>query len=185
MTTITHLTTAELDVGLDHIRQAPKDTGILELIVRRPLTEEREILEEGELDLVEGLVGNNWGARGYSMTDDGDAHPEMQLNIMNTRAIAHIAQDKDRWQLAGDQLFIDMDISEHNMPPGTRLSLGTAIIEVTAIPHNGCKKFVARFGLDAVKWVNSEEGKKLHLRGINAKVVQAGSISAGDTVNKV
>ena len=139
MTTITHLTTAELDVGLDHIRQAPKDTGILELIVRRPLTEEREILEEGELDLVEGLVGDNWGPRGSSMTDDGDAHPEMQLNIMNTRAIAHIAQDKDRWQLAGDQLFIDMDISEHNMPPGTRLSLGTAIIEVTAIPHNGCR----------------------------------------------
>ena len=104
---------------------------------------------------------------------------------MNTRAIAHIAQDKDRWQLAGDQLFIDMDISEHNMPPGTRLSLGTAIIEITAIPHNGCKKFVARFGLDAMQWVNSEEGKKLHLRGINAKVVQAGSISAGDTVNKV
>ena len=94
------------------------------------------------------------------MTDDGNAHPEMQLNIMNTRAIAHIAQDKDRWQLAGDQLFIDMDISEHNMPPGTRLSLGTAIIEVTAIPHNGCKKFVARFGLDAMTWVNSEEGKK-------------------------
>ena len=185
MTTITHLTTAELDVGLDHIRQAPKDTGILELIVRRPLTEQREILEEGELDLVEGLVGDNWGARGSSMTADGAGHPEMQRTIMNTRAIAHIAQDKDRWQLAGDQLFIDMDISEHNMPPGTRLSLGTAIIEVTAIPHKGCKKFVARFGLDAMKWVNSEEGKKLHLRGINAKVVQAGNISAGDTVNKV
>ena len=185
MTTITHLTTAELDVGLDHIRQAPKDTGILELIVRRPLTGQREILEEGELDLVEGLVGDNWGARGSSMTNDGNAHSEMQLNIMNARAISHIAQDKDRWQLAGDQLFIDMDISEHNMPPGTRLSLGTAIIKVTAIPHNGCKKFVARFGLDAMKWVNSEEGKKLHLRGINAKVVQAGSISAGDTVNKV
>ena len=185
MTTITHLTTAELDVGLDHIRQAPKDTGILELIVRRPLTGQREILEEGELDLVEGLVGDNWGARGSSMTNDGNAHSEMQLNIMNARAISHIAQDKDRWQLAGDQLFIDMDISEHNMPPGTRLSLGTAIIKVTAIPHNGCKKFVARFGLDAMKWVNSEEGKKLHLRGINAKVVQAGSISAGDTVNKI
>ncbi len=185
MTTITHLTIAELDAGLDHIRQAPKDTGMLELIVRRPLTEEREILEEGELDLQEGLVGDNWDARGSSMTDDGNAHPEMQLNIMNARTIAHIAQDKDRWQLAGDQLFIDMDISEHNMPPGTRLSLGAAIIEVTAIPHNGCKKFVARFGLDAMTWVNSEEGKKLHLRGINAKVVQAGTISTGDTVNKV
>lgn len=185
MTVITHLTTAELDAGLDHIRQAPKDTGVLELIVRRPVSEERELLEEGELDIQAGLVGDNWGTRGSSMTDDGSSHPEMQLNIMNARAIAHIAQDKERWQLAGDQLYIDMDISEENMPPGTRLSLGTAIIEVTAIPHPGCKKFVARFGLDAMKWVNSDEGKRLHLRGINAKVVQSGTINTGDTVTKI
>ena len=185
MSVITHLTTAELDAGLEHIRQAPKDQGVLELIVRRPVSEEREILETGELDTEEGLVGDNWSTRGSSLTDDGNAHPEMQLNIMNARAIAHMAQDKERWQLAGDQLYIDMDISEDNTPPGTRLSLGTAIVEVTAMPHPGCKKFVARFGLDAMKWVNSDEGKKLHLRGINAKVVQSGSISAGDTVEKI
>lgn len=184
MTTITHLTMEELDTGLDHIRQAPKDEGVLELIVRRPETEEREVLEEGELDVKEGLVGDNWGRRGSSMTEDGTSHPEMQLNIMNARAIAHIAQDRERWHLAGDQLFIDMDISEKNMPPGTQLSMGTAIIEVTPIPHNGCKKFVARFGLDAMKWVNSEAGKELHLRGINAKVVQPGTIRTGDTVKK-
>lgn len=185
MTVITHLTMAELNTGLDHIRQAPVDEGVLELIVRRPETEEREVLEEGELDLKEGLVGDNWGTRGSSMSDDGKAHPEMQLNIMNARSIAHIAQDRERWQLAGDQLFIDMDISADNMPPGTRLQLGTAIIEITAIPHNGCKKFTERFGMDAMKWVNSEVGKQLHLRGINAKVVQPGTMRPGDTVKKI
>ena len=185
MTVITHLTMEELDAGLEHIRQAPVDEGVLELIVRRPDTGKREMLEQGELDLTAGLVGDNWNTRGSAKTEDGTGHPEMQINIMNARAIAHIAQDKERWQLAGDQLFIDMDISEENMPPGTQLSLGTAIIEITAVPHPGCKKFVERYGIDAMEWVNSDEGKALHLRGINAKVVQPGTIRAGDTVTKV
>jgi MOSC domain-containing protein YiiM len=153
--------------------------------VRRPQTEVREILAEGELDLEEGLVGDNWRNRGSSGTADGSAHPEMQLNIMNARAIALIAQSEERWQLAGDQLFVDLDLSEENLPPGTRLSIGTAVIEVTPVPHNGCKKFVSRFGLDAMLFVNSPLGKQLHLRGINARVVQPGVIRAGDLVKKL
>ena len=180
MTAITHLTKAELEAGLDKIRQAPKDEGVLDMIVRRPRTNEREILAMAELDLEEGLVGDNWRTRGSSRTDDGHSHPEMQLNIMNSRAIALVAQRKDRWQLAGDQLLIDMDLSAENMPPGTQLSIGSAIIEVTAQPHNGCKKFTERFGLEAMKFVNSPLGKQLHLRGINARVVRAGVIHAGD-----
>jgi hypothetical protein len=185
MTTIAHLTMEELDAGLEHIRRAPKDQGVLELIVRRPVTREREVLTKGQLDLAEGLVGDNWSTRGSSMTDHDEGHPEMQLNIMNARSIAHIAQDRECWPLAGDQLYIDMDISEDNMPPGTRLQLGSAIVEVTPVPHNGCKKFSERFGIDAMKWVNSNVGKQLHLRGINAKVVQPGTIRAGDAVAKV
>ncbi|MBX2996887.1 MAG: hypothetical protein KF893_00140 [Caldilineaceae bacterium] len=132
-----------------------------------------------------GLVGDNWKARGSSSTDDGSAHPEMQLNLMNARAAALVAQDKSRWPLAGDQLFVDLDLSEKNVPPGTRLAIGSAILEVTPIPHNGCKKFVARFGMDAMKFVNSPVGKDLHLRGINAKVVQPGVIRTGDIVKKI
>jgi MOSC domain-containing protein YiiM len=109
----------------------------------------------------------------------------MQLNIMNSRVIALLAQDKDRWPLAGDQLFIDMDLSAENLPPGTRLALGSAMIEVTDQPHTGCKKFMERFGLDAMKFVNSPVGKQLHLRGINAKVVQPGLIQVGDVVKKI
>lgn len=185
LTAVKHLTTAELEAGLATIAQAPKENGVLALIVRRPQSEAREVLAEGQLDLMEGLVGDNWRTRGSSRTTDGSAHPDMQLNIMNARAIDLIAQDKERWQLAGDQLFLDMDISAENLPPGTRLALGSAIIEVTPEPHTGCKKFVARFGLDAMLFVNSPVGKALRLRGLNAKVVQPGVIRVGDVAKKL
>ena len=185
MAEVKHLTTAELEAGLDEIRRAPKDDGVLELIVRRPTVDAREVLDVGELDLDVGLVGDNWRARGSSATPDGSAHPEMQLNIMNVRSTMLVAQSKERWPLAGDQLYVDMDLSEANLPPGTRLAIGDAVVEVTPVPHNGCKKFVARFGLDAMKFVNSPVGKELHLRGINAKVVQPGTIRVGDVVRKI
>jgi hypothetical protein len=180
-----HLTTAELEAGLDAIRQSPKDEGVIALIVRRPQINAREVLEEGELDLVEGLVGDSWTARGSNRTPDGSAHPDMQLNVMNARVIALLAGEKDRWPLAGDQLYIDMDLSQENLPPGTRLALGSAVIEVTDQPHTGCKKFAARFGLDALKLVNSPLGRRLQLRGLNARVTQPGMIRVGDLVKKL
>jgi len=146
MADIKHLTKAELEAGLAEIRQSPKDEGVLEMIVRRPQSGEREVLAVGELDLIEGLVGDNWRTRGSSLTADGSAHPEMQLNVMNSRVIALVAQNKGRWHLAGDQLFIDLDLSAENLPPGSRLAIGSAVIEVTAPPHTGCQKFVERFG---------------------------------------
>lgn len=185
MTEVRHLTTAELEAGLDWIRQSPKAQGTLDLIVRRPQVEAREILTTGELDRQVGLVGDNWQARPSSRSADGLAHPDMQLNVMNSRAIDLIAQDRERWQLAGDQLFVDLDLSEENLPPGTRLALGTAIIEVTDQPHTGCQKFVSRFGVEAMKFVNSPVGKELHLRGICAKVVQPGVLKTGDVVKKL
>ena len=180
-----HLAMDELEAGLETIRQSPKDEGMLALIVRRPEVGEREVLEEGELDLVEGLVGDNWGARSSSRSADGSAHPDMQLNIMNARVIALVAQQKDRWQLAGDQLFLDMDLSAENLPPGTQLAIGSAVIAVTDQPHTGCKKFAARFGLEALKFISTPEGKALQLRGINAKVVQRGAIRVGDMAKKL
>jgi hypothetical protein len=180
-----HLTTEELEAGLETIRQSPKDNGVLELIVRRPAVDGREVLAEGELDLLCGLAGDTWNVRGSKRTPDGSSHPDMQLNIMNSRAIALVAGDRQRWQLAGDQLYIDLDLSDDNLPPGTRLVLGSAVIEVTSQPHTGCYKFKARFGLEAMKFVNSPVGKELHLRGINARVVRAGKIKVGDVVRKI
>lgn len=180
-----HLTAAELEAGLGGILLAPKDRGPLELIVRRPYVGGREVLDEGELSLTEGLVGDNWKDRGSSRTADGSPHPDMQLNVMSARVLALVAQGRERWRLAGDQLVVDLDLSHENLPAGTRLAVGSAVIEVTGQPHTGCKKFVERFGLDAMKFVNTPEGRRLRLRGLNAKVVRPGVIRAGDAVRKV
>jgi len=179
-----HLTLSEMEDGLQTIRQSPKEVGVLRLIACRPKDNERQVLEEGQLDPAHGLVGDNWRARGSRRTPDGSAHPDMQLNVMNARVVELLARDQNRWALAGDQLYVDFDLSEANVPPGTRLAIGSAVIEVTSVPHLGCKKFAARYGDDAMKFVNSPEGKQLHLRGVNAKVVQAGVVRGGDTVMK-
>ena len=173
-----YLTMQELQAGLDEIRRAPRDRGVLRLIVRRPQVNAREVLEEGQLDLALGLVGDSWS------NGRGPAHPDRQLNVMNARAVALVAQSTDRWALAGDQLYIDLDLSADNVPPGTRVALGSTVIEVTDQPHTGCGKFAARFGTDAVAFVNSPEGKKLRLRGLNAKVVVPGVIRVGDMARK-
>jgi hypothetical protein len=179
-----HLTKPELEAALDTIRAAPKNGGVLEMIVRRPDIGHRDVVDDAELDPAVGLVGDSWSRRGSRRSADGGPHPEMQLNIMSTRVVSLVAQEKSRWPLAGDQLFVDMDLGADNLPPGTRLQLGTAIIEVTAEPHTGCAKFVERFGADAMKFVNAVEHTKLHLRGINAKVVRRGRIRVGDRLTK-
>lgn len=181
---MSHLTEAQLVAGLDHVRAAPKDRGVLAMIVRRPQVGARDVLDEAELNLVEGLAGDTWRHRRSRRTADGSPHPDMQLNVIGARAVQLVAQDRSRWPLAGDQLVIDLDLSGVNLPPGTRLAIGTAVIEVTEQPHTGCGKFVERFGADAHKLVNSPVGRELNLRGINARVVQPGTIRVGDPVVK-
>jgi hypothetical protein len=180
-----HLTMSELEAGLDEIARSPRDNGVLAMIVRRPQVGEREILQEGQLDLVDGLVGDSWKNRSSRRTADGTPHPDMQLNLMNSRVVALVSQDTSRWHLAGDQLFVDFDLSAANVPAGTKLSIGSAVIEVTAQPHTGCSKFVERFGLDATKFVNAPEREDLHLRGINARVVRPGVLRVGDSIMKL
>ncbi|MDP7551001.1 MAG: hypothetical protein QF896_07425 [Acidimicrobiales bacterium] len=178
-------TTAELDAGLDDVRNSPTDNGSLDLIVRRPDVDEREVLEVGELSVDEGLVGDNWIRKPSSRTDDGGPHPGMQLNLINSRVLTLVCPDPDRRALAGDQLVVDMDLTESNLPAWTRLAIGSAIIEVTDQPHKPCAKFSRRFGVESYRFVNSEAGKALNLRGINARVVQPGTITKGDTVRKL
>ncbi len=173
-----HLSTEELVQGLEFILDSPRDNGTLELIVRRPEADGRESLAEGQLDTEQGLIGDNWIAR-----DHPDS--EMQLNIMNSRVVALVADDPGRRELAGDQLYLDMDLSYDNLPPGTRLSIGEAVIEVTEPPHTGCRKFAARFGVDAMVFVNSGMGKKRNFRGICAKVIESGNVRVGDIATKL
>lgn len=181
-----HLTTDELEAGLDDLRRSPSDDGRLDLIVRRPEIDAREILGVGELTLEQGLAGDTWDQRPSRRTHDGGPHPEMQLNLINARLSSLVAgADDDRRALAGDQLHVDLDLSETNLPPGTRLVIGDAVIEITAQPHTGCAKFAARFGKEALRFVNVGVGKEMRLRGINAKVVTPGTIRVGDSIRKL
>lgn len=179
-----HRTLDELESGLAEIRRSPRDDGAVQLIVRRPATLEREVVQQAELDLEQGLVGDNWKARGSRKTPDGSAHPDMQLTIMNARAIGLIARETSRWALAGDQLYADLDLSAVNLPAGTRLAVGSAVLEVSETPHTGCRKFSERFGSDALRFVNSPRGRELRLRGVNARVVQPGTLRTGDRIRK-
>jgi MOSC domain-containing protein YiiM len=172
-----HLELSVLEAGLDEIRQAPLDEGKVELIVRRPVENEREILTEAYFDVDEGLVGDDWLHR--------SGNPEAQVTVMNVRSVALLAYSRDRWPLAGDQLYVDLNLGGANLPIGSRFEIGTAILEVSPKPHRGCKKFGARFGLDALRFVNSETGYALNLRGINARVVRSGVVRPGDPVRKV
>ena len=172
-----HLELPTLEQGLDEIRRSPATDGKVELIVRRPVENQRETLSEARLDLVDGLVGDDWRRR------SGDARS--QITVMNSRAVALLARSPDRWPLAGDQLYVDLDLSPANLPPGTRIEIGEAVIEVSDKPHRGCKKFAERFGLDALRFVNSEVGYALNLRGINTTVIRAGVVRPGDVARKL
>lgn len=176
-----HLPLATITANLAAADLSPQDNGTVEMIVCRPENNHRQILERAEFDTVEGLVGDNWYARGSRHTDDGKAEPAAQIAIMNSRLLSALSPDRTCWPLAGDQLFLDLDLSEENLPPGQRLQLGNVILEITDKPHNGCKKFTERFGLDAMKFVDAEKRR----RGIYAIVIEAGVVETGDTVSKL
>jgi len=178
----TTMTTDELDALVDHVAAAPSDVGTVELVVARPAKGERLVLDVGEVRPGVGLVGDNYLERGSSSPGGGPADPLSELNLMSARALEAVAgADRERWPLAGDQLIVDFDLSAANCPAGTRLAVGTAIIEVTAKPHTGCAKFAERYGIDAARWVNSRDD--LHLRGICAIVVEPGTVAVGDRIS--
>jgi MOSC domain-containing protein YiiM len=178
------ITTAELEAALEWIRGAPVDGGRLELIVRRPAIDEREVLAEGVVDREVGLTGDNWPSKPSTSSPDGGPNPERQLTLMNARIAALVARSAERMALSGDQLYVDLDLSMASAPAGTRLAIGTAVIELTEPPHLGCEKFVSRFGQEAMRFVNSSVGRSLRLRGANAKVVTGGVVRVGDAVTK-
>lgn len=174
---MTELGTADLERGLGHIADSPRDHGTVEMIVRRPAVDEREIVPSAEVEPGSGLIGDSWAGRPHPS-------PEAELTLMNARCVALLAGDVDRWPLAGDQVYVDLDLGVENLPPGTRLRVGTVMVEVSAKPHTGCSKFSARFGEEALAFVNSESGKAMRLRGMNVRVIEGGTIRTGDPVIK-
>jgi len=180
-----HLSRQRLDAGLDHIRASPRDGGRVILVVRRPEAGTRELPEVGLLDPEAGLAGDNWLTRGSASTPDGSADPDRQITVMNARAAQLVACGTDRMPLAGDQLYVDLDLSVDNLPPGSLLMVGQAVLRVSEAPHLGCAKFVERFGADAMRFVNSRDGRKLRLRGMNTRVVRPGLVRCGDIAAKL
>ena len=170
------------DSHLEAVHEAPRDHGRLELIVRRPAVDEREVLEEGHLDVERGLVGDRWATRDKERTP---AYLSAQLTLIATRLLAAIEPDRERWPMAGDQLYVDLDLCEAHLPAGSRLALGEAVIEISDEPHTGCAKFSARFGSEALRWINSPIGRAHRLRGLNARIVKAGAIRQGDVIRRV
>jgi hypothetical protein len=180
------LTTASLEARLDHLRAAPADTGTLAMIVRRPDTGVREILDEGLLDETGGLLGDNWLSRATSHAIAEGRHLDAMITVMSARMVALLGETEDVQALAGDQLYVDLDLSHDNLPAGSRIGLGEdAVLEVSVKPHAGCKKFLARFGADALGFVNGDVGTRLRLRGLNARVVRGGVIRPGDVVRRI
>ncbi len=174
---MSELTMADLQQGLAHIAGSPRDGGTVEMIVRRPKVDEREVVTDAEIRPGAGLVGDSWGTRPHPSS-------EAEITLMNARCVALLAGDVDRWPLAGDQLYVDLDLGEQNLPAGTRIRLGSVLLEVSAKPHTGCSKFSARFGADALGFVNEPDGRAMRLRGLNARVVEGGSVRTGDLVTK-
>jgi hypothetical protein len=180
-----------LDEALERFRdswavvESAPEVGTVELIVRRPAVDQRELLDVATLDPVVGLRGDDWSRRGSGATADGGPDPEAQLTLISTRVLAAIEPDRSRWPLAGDQLYVDVDLSVATLPPGSRLRIGQAVVEISQPPHTGCAKFSARFGSDALRWINSPRGRELRMRGANARVINGGEVRVGDPVEAV
>jgi hypothetical protein len=178
-----HRPLAEIERVATGLGSSPTDHGVVEMIVCRPDTDERRVLDEGVLDVTHGLRGDTWETRGAD-TPDGRADPLRQITVMNSRVLASVAGDRDRWQLAGDQLIVDLDLSMDGLPAGTRLQIGEAVIEVTEPPHMGCSKFAGRFGADALAWANGPAGRRQRRRGMHVRVLVSGRVRPGDAIRK-
>lgn len=185
MTTSSHITESEINLGLDHIQQSPTDNGLLRSIVIRPGSDLRVKLQECRLSPEGGTEGDQWAKGCWLTLPDGKPHPDVQIAIINARLIDLLAGSFERWELAGDNLYVDLDLRRDNLAPGQRLQIGECVLEITNEEHKGCDKFRDRFGMDAVRFVNSPLGKQLRLRGIYAKVIQAGIVRVGDTIQKL
>ena len=178
---MTHPSTEDLEARLAWLADAPKDGGAITGIVIRPRTNERVLLSECKVSPELGVHGDNWASGSHGETPN----PSAQITIMNTRMIELLADEKERQALAGDQFFADMDLSKTNLKVGQQLRIGTAVLEIMSKPHLGCVKFSNRFGADALKFVNSEAGTEMRLRGVYASVISSGSIEVGNAIEKI
>lgn len=172
-----HLSTAELEAAFRALPPAPKEAGRLTHIVRRPTKEAREVLQHARLSLADGLPGDGWSQKPAP-------DPAAQLTVMQI-GVAEMLANGQSLALFGDNLFVDLDLAVENLPIGSRLRVGGAVVEVTPLPHDGCHKFNARFGTDALRFVNAKPTRHRNLRGIYWRILEAGDIEIGSAVRVI
>jgi MOSC domain-containing protein YiiM len=180
-----HRPRAEIERAATALGSSPTDNGVVEMIICRPARDERKVLDEGILEVTHGLLGDTWEARGATSTPDGGADPLRQVTVMNSRVLESVAGERDRWELAGDQLIVDLDLSMDSLPAGTRLQIGEAVAEVTEPPHTGCAKFAGRYGADALAWLGGGAGRRQRRRGMHVRVLRSGTVRPGDAIRKL
>jgi MOSC domain-containing protein YiiM len=152
---------------------APRGSGSVRLICVRRGGGVHECPDRVEVTLERGVEGDRW-------IDGENPVRDAQVTLMNVRVVELIRRDGQPLDTPGDNFLVDLDLAEEALPPGTPLRLGEAVLEATALPHTGCKKFRERFGLDALKWVNDHRDRRL--RGMNCRVLEAGWVAVGDRV---
>ena len=177
------MTTRNIDIeaALPDVRSSPAEDGTVDLIAVRPAENQRQVVEKAVLTTDSGLEGDNWLERSSGRDE---IYYETHLALMNSRFADAITPDGEGWELAGDQLYVDFDLSVDNAPPATRLKVGTATIEIAAHPHSGCAKYSKRFGREVLMTTRTDEGKRLRLRGVNARVIVPGVVRRGDSVGE-
>ena len=180
-----HRQRAEIERAAAVLGSSPTENGVVEMIICRPARYERMVLDEGTLEVAHGLIGDTWEARGATNTPDGRSDRIRQVTVMNSRALASVAGERGRWELAGDQLIVDLDLSMVNLPAGTRLQIGEAVAEVTEPPHTGCAKFAGRYCVDALAWVSDRAGRQRRRRGMHVRVLRSGTVRPGDLIRKL
>jgi hypothetical protein len=180
-----HRPRTEIERAAAALGSSPTENGVIEMIICRPARYERMVLDAGVLEVAHGLLGDTWEARGATNTPDGRANPLRQVTVMNSRALASVAGERERWELAGDQFIVDLDLSMANLPAGTRLQIGEAVAEVTEPPHTGCAKFAGRYGVDALAWVSDRAGRQRRRRGMHVWVLRSGTVRPGDSIRKL
>lgn len=172
----------DLETILEDVRNSPTEVGKILLIAVRPANGERLVVDQARMSTETGLEGDNWLDRS---ADKDNVSRHNQLTLMNSRFADAITPDGKGWELAGDQLYVDFDISLENAPAGTLLQVGGATIRISEEPHTGCAKFVRRFGREMLKMTQTDVGKDLRLRGVNASVIESGTVCTGDSIRRV
>lgn len=179
------ITRAELDRAWPDIMAAPKDGAAIEMLCLRPAMGERRFVDEIHVTREEGIPGERWLTQPWMRLPGGQPDPAIQVSFLQRRVLDLVWRDREGTPHPGDTFVVDMDLSEANLPAGSLLQVGSAVLEVSTVFNNACAKWKKRYGDDALDWVRAYENKEFRPRGVLAKVHRDGVFRAGDRLTRI